>query len=154
MLPIEYKSNNRQLSMWWVWMFHNAHTRFHGSRAGASGTNMPAEPGLQGQPSPGNCWLWGKSIPLFSHAGSFLVFCHLFSGTENSGNKIPFLDSRPIQLQIPLCLCQQCTPKAELEKVAASKSLLLFTPNFPSDSSFRMKLLTLSLSSKDLFRSC
>lgn len=136
-------------------MFHNAHARFHGSRAGASGTGMPAEPGLQGRPFPGNCWLWSKSIPLFSHAGLFLVFCLLlFSGTENSRNKIPFPDSRTIQLQIPLCLCQQCTPKAELEKVAVSKSLLLFTPNFPIDSSFGMKLLTLSLSSKDLFRSC
>lgn len=101
------------------------------------------------------CWLWDESIPLCTHAGLFLVFCLLlFSGTENSGNKIPSPDSRPIQLQIPLCLCQQHTPNAELERVAASKSLLLFPLNSPSDSSFRMKLLTLTLSPKDLFRSC
>lgn len=125
-------------------------------QGGCQWDKLPAGSGLQGQPSPGNCWLWGESIPLCNHAGLFLVFCHLLlsSGTENSGNKIPSPESRPIQLQIPFCLCQQCTPNAEVERVAASKSLLLFPLNSPSDSSFRMKLLTLSLSPKDLFRSC
>lgn len=51
MLPIENVSDDRQLSRWWAWTFHHAHTRLHGSGAGASGTSTPAEPGLQGQPS-------------------------------------------------------------------------------------------------------
>lgn len=107
-------------------------------------------------PSPGTAGSGASEpAPLRARAGLLLALrLLLFSGTDNSGNKIPSPDNGPIQLRIPLCLCQQCAPNAELERVAASKPLLPFPLNSPSDSSFRMKLLTLSLSPKDLFRSC
>lgn len=108
-------------------------------------------------PHPQGTAVYGVSepAPLCAHVGLLLALClRLFSGTENSGNKIPSPDNRPIQLQIPLCLCQQRTPNAKLERVAASKPLLPFPLNSPSVASFRMKLLMLSLSPKDLFRTC
>lgn len=120
----------------------------HPRRTGAPGSAGPHPRGTAG------CGA-SEPAPLRAHASLLLALrLLLFSGTDNSGNKIPSPDNRPIQLQIPLCLCQQRAPNAEPERVAASKPLLPFPLNSPSDSSFRMKLLTLSLSPKGLFRSC
>lgn len=54
-----------------------------------------------------------------------------------------------------LCASASITHQTQsLKELQASKLLLPFPLNSPSDSSFRVKLLILSLNSKDLFRSC
>lgn len=118
----------------------------HRTGAHSSASPHPREPPAVGE------WASPSEWPCRLASGALSSF--FFSDTDNSGNKIPSPANGPIQLQIPLCLCQQRTPNAELERVAASKPLLPFPLNSPSDSSFRMKLLALSLSPKGLFRSC
>lgn len=109
----ENESDDRQPSRRWAWTFHHARAMLHGRGAGALGASTPAEPGLQGQPVPiprEQPAVGRASQPLCVPMQACLwrsVFFFFFSGTDNSGNKIPSPENGPIQLQIPLCLCQQ-----------------------------------------------
>lgn len=126
MLPIESESDDRQLSRCWAWTFHNTHTRSQ-----AVGQVPVGQACLLNQVSrvshPQETAGSGASQSLCASMQACFCCSVFFFLVVLKTLETKFHPLTAGQFScIPLCFCQQCTPNAELERVAASKSLLLF----------------------------